>query len=158
MVITGAAVRVPARCRSLPRFALKQQLATMCERFAGQGAVDFRVSFRPGWQRFGVPACQIGLVAPVDRGEIDIVAQLHGVGSVMHEDRKQQNDRSGMPINQSNAPFPKPIAASMCRSTAGETRPGSFGSWRGNADVLLSGFRKPAMGGGRLTASRSFGF
>jgi hypothetical protein len=84
---------VPARCRSLERFALKQQLATMRERFAGQGAVDFRISLWPGWQRFGVPACQISLIVLVDRGEIDIVAQLHGVGSVMHEDRKQQNDR-----------------------------------------------------------------
>jgi hypothetical protein len=93
MVITGAAVRVPARRRSLPRFALKQQLAAMCERFAGQGAVDFRISFRPGWQRFGVPACQVSLVVPIDRGEIRIVAQLHGVSSVMHEDRKQQDDR-----------------------------------------------------------------
>jgi hypothetical protein len=65
----------------------------MRESFAGQNAVDFRLAFWPGSQRFGLPACQNGLITPVDRGEIGIVAQLHGVASVMHADREQQNDR-----------------------------------------------------------------
>jgi hypothetical protein len=91
-VVTKAAVRARA-CRRSFEFALQQQPAAMREGFAGQGAVDFRFSFWPRWQRFGLPACQISLIAPVDGGEIDIVAQLHGVCSVMHEDREQKNDR-----------------------------------------------------------------
>jgi hypothetical protein len=60
-------------CHSRP----EQQIAAVCDGFARQRPVDLRIS--PGTRRkaFGIATCQMRLIGPVNRGNIDIVAKPH---------------------------------------------------------------------------------
>jgi hypothetical protein len=79
--------------RRLTDLCLQQQIAAVGERFARQRAIDFRLALRAGRQFFGLAARQMRLFGPVDRGDIDVVAELHLIFSVMHEHGEEKNDR-----------------------------------------------------------------
>jgi hypothetical protein len=62
-----------------PHLGLKQQIRAVCESFARQRPIDFRVSPSARRQLLGIATYHARLVCPVDPGNIDIIAKPHHV-------------------------------------------------------------------------------
>jgi hypothetical protein len=93
---------------------MQQQIAAVGDRFARQCAVYLGIPPPPVRQTFGITTGQLRLIGPINPGNIDIVAKHHGCFPqwCMNTASKRMIG-SGIPISQSNTPFPKVMATSI---------------------------------------------
>jgi hypothetical protein len=84
------------------------------DRFAGERAIYLGVSPPAVGQAFGITTCPLRLIGPIDGGNIDIIAKQHRrFPQWCIKTGRRRMIGSGIPISQSNTPFPKDMATSI---------------------------------------------